>query len=281
MPASPPKSHCERSEAISSSGAKLQGQVILNTRPAHQQGELTRLLQQDGANVLAFPVIDIQPVAIGAEQRRLADAVGDYDILLFVSRNAVEGALRFIDCRRLRPSARLGVIGNATCAALAAAFASDGLDLDVCLVAGEPYNSEALLQSPALQQVEGKRVLIMRGQQGRNLLGDELRRRGASVDYAEVYRRVLPDGAVGDFNRLVAAHFPTLVILTSVEGMHNLVELVDEAALRALCHTPWLLISERMRESALNLGHNAAVLIAHSASDNGIRQTICEWVDQR
>ena len=260
---------------------RLQGQVILNTRPAHQQGELTRLLQQDGASVLAFPVIDIQPVAIGAAQRRLADTVAGYDILLFVSRNAVEGALRFIDCNRLRPSVRLGVIGRATRAALAIAFAAGGLDLDDCLVAGEPYNSEALLQSPALQQVEGKRVLILRGQQGRNLLGDELKRRGASVDYAEVYRRALPHRTVGDFNQLIAADSPTLVILTSAEGMHNLVELVDEAAVSALCRIPWLLISERMRESALKLGHNAAVLIAQSASDNGIRQTICEWADQR
>ena len=66
-----------------------------------------------------------------------------------------------------------------------------------------------------------------------------------------------------------------------MRGMHNLVKLVDEEAARALCRTPWLLISERMRESALKLGHNAAVLIAQSASDNGIRQTICEWADHR
>jgi uroporphyrinogen-III synthase len=239
------------------------------------------MLQQDGACVLAFPVIDIEPVAIGPEQQRLADAVGDYDILLFVSRNAVEGALRFIDCRRLRPSTRLGVIGAATREALAAALTAGGLDADDCMVAEEPYNSEALLRAPALQQVEGKRVLILRGQQGRNLLGDELKQRGASVDYAEVYRRALPDRTAGDFNRLVAKGLPTLIILTSAEGMHNLVKLVDETTLRALCRIPWLLISERMRESALKLGHNAAVLIAQSASDSGIRQTICEWADQR
>ncbi|MCP4472037.1 MAG: uroporphyrinogen-III synthase [Gammaproteobacteria bacterium] len=261
--------------------ARLQGQVILNTRPAHQQAELTRLLQQEGAQVLAFPVIDIQPVVIGPAQQCLADAVDDYDILLFVSRNAVEGALRFVNCRRLRPSVRLGVIGAATREALAAALGASGLDADDCLIAEEPYNSEALLRAPALQQVDGKRILILRGQQGRNLLGDELRRRGASVDYAEVYRRALPDRTAEDFNRLVTEGFPTLVILTSAEGMHNLVELVDETAARALCRTPWLLISERMRESALKLGHNAAVLIARSASDDGIRQTICEWADQR
>jgi len=148
-------------------------------------------------------------------------------------------------------------------------------------VAGEPYNSEALLSAPALQQVDGKRILILRGQQGRNLLGEELARRGASVDYAEVYRRVLPQYEAGDFQSLVDEAFPTLVILTSNEGMHNLIELLDENEARALCRIPWLLISERMRESALKLGHNATVLIAQRASDKGIRQTICEWAEQR
>ena len=262
-------------------GTRLQGQVILNTRPAHQQAELTRLLQQDGARVLAFPVIDIQPVDVDAARRQLANDVADYDILLFVSRNAVEGASRLVDFTRLRPSVRLGVIGAATRSALAQQLAGSAIDLDDCLVAGEPFNSEALLQAPLLQQVEGKRVLILRGQQGRNLLGDELKRRGASVDYVEVYRRALPQVSSADFNRLVAGGLPTLVVVTSGEGMHNLVELVDVAAANALRAIPWLLISERMRESALKLGHNATVLIAQSASDKGIRQTIREWAGQR
>jgi uroporphyrinogen-III synthase len=83
------------------------------------------------------------------------------------------------------------------------------------------------------------------------------------------------------FDRLVAAAFPTLVILTSAEGMHNLMKLVDVEATRALRQTPWLLISERMRESALKLGHNGPVLVARNASDSGIRQTICAWADRQ
>jgi uroporphyrinogen-III synthase len=260
---------------------RLQGQVILNTRPAHQQAELTQMLERAGARVLGFPVIEIKPVEIGDEQRRLAQRIGDYDILLFVSRNAVEGLFRFIDAASLPASLRLGVIGSATRSALQQALAGSPLDIDDCLVASEPYNSEALLESPALERVEGRRVLILRGQQGRNLLGDELIRRGARVDYAEVYRRALPADGAETFNRLVADGLPTLVVLTSAEGMHNLIELVDAPAARALRAIPWLLISERMRESALKLGHNAEVLIAHSASDNGIRQTICEWAKPR
>jgi len=267
----------------------LQGQVILNTRPAHQQAELTRMLQSDGARVLSFPVIDIEPVDTAGARMSPDESVTalvsrpliDYDILLFVSRNAVEGAFRFIDAKDLQASTCFGVIGSATRTALAVALDDSRFDLADCLVAGEPYNSETLLQAEGLQQVAGKRVLILRGQHGRNLLGDELTHRGAEVDYAEVYRRAVPQHGTGVFNRLTTPYFPSLVILTSEEGLHNLFKLVDAAAARALCRVPWLLISERMRESARKLGHNAAVLIARNASDKGIRQTICEWVDQR
>ncbi len=254
----------------------LQGQVILNTRPRHQQAELTALLEQEGARVLSFPVIEIVATEISALQQRLAPQISQYDILLFISRNAVDGAFRVIDTAQLAVNTSFGVIGAATRRALADRVEN----LDNCLIACEPYNSEALLDADALQQVAGKRVMIFRGQEGRNLLGDELAARGAEVNYCEVYRRQLPSLDVSAFNRLVADAFPTLAILTSNVGMHNLFELVDSLAAKRLRQIPWLLISERMRESALKLGHNAPIVIAHSASDEGIQQTICDWAEQ-
>jgi uroporphyrinogen-III synthase len=255
---------------------RLQGQLILNTRPVHQQAELTSLLEQEGAQVLSFPVIDIVALESSLAQQRLTRQLSSYDMLLFVSRNAVDGAFRYIDSSRLKPGLCFGVIGTATRLALAQRVSG----LDSCLLAGAPYNSETLLEADALQQVAGKRVLIVRGQQGRSLLGDELAARGAQVDYCEIYRRELPARDVADFNRVVDNEFPTLAILTSNVGMQNLIELVDQVAAERLRRIPWLLISERMRESAVNLGHNAPIIIAHSASDKGIHQAICAWADQ-
>ena len=248
--------------------APLRQQVILNTRPAHQQSELTAMLEADGARVLSFPVIRI--VASGAA----APDFASYDILLFVSRNAVDHGLDLARGLAFPATMQFGVIGSATRAALLERIGDPGERL----IQSEPYNSEALLEAPALQQVAGKRILILRGQAGRNLLGDELGARGARVDYCEVYRRELPERDPAAFARLVSAAFPTLVVLTSNEGMHNLFELVDAAEAERLRAIPWLLISERMRESALKLGHNAPIVIAESASDDGIRKTICAWV---
>ena len=249
---------------------RLRGQVILNTRPAAQQVELTTLLESDGARVLSFPVIEIVASASPPD-------LSGFDILLFVSRNAVVHGLERVDPASLPATMQFGVIGSATRAALIERIGDPG----ACLIESEPFNSEALLEAAALQRVSGKRILILRGQAGRNLLGDELTARGAQVDYAEVYRRELPCRDPAAFERLVEAAFPTLAVLTSNEGMHNLLELVGADARAALCRVPWLLISERMRESALKLGHNADILIARSASDEGIRQSICEWADRR
>ena len=256
---------------------RLQGQVILNTRPTHQQAGLSASLEHHGAQVLSFPVIEIVVTDSSTLRKRLAPEIGLYDILLFVSRNAVDGAFRSIDATQLNPAVTFGVIGEATRRALADIVPN----LDSCLVADEPYNSEALLEAGLLRQVATKRVLIFRGQQGRNLLGDELVARGAIVDYCEVYRRKLPQVAADAFTQLVANRFPDIAILTSNEGMHNLIDLVDAQTARRLYRIPWLLISERMRESALKLGHNAPVIVAHNASDDGILQTICDWADRR
>ena len=110
---------------------RLQGQVILNTRPLHQQGELTRMLQDDGARVLSFPVIDIEPLQDAQRRQQLARSIGGYDILLFVSRNAVDAAFAFIDSAQLSPDTVFGVIGSATRSALADSLAGSRFDIEI------------------------------------------------------------------------------------------------------------------------------------------------------
>ncbi|MFV2031462.1 MAG: hypothetical protein ACC663_03110 [Gammaproteobacteria bacterium] len=63
--------------------------------------------------------------------------------------------------------------------------------------------------------------------------------------------------------------------------MHNALSLVDGKSADKLLGLPWLLISERMRESAVKLGHNATIIIAKNASDEGIQQAIGEWAGKQ
>ena len=257
-----------------SAQAILDGQCILNTRPAHQQTGLRALLESQGARVLSFPTIDIVAAEATPFHLSLVTNIAHYHIALFVSRNAVDGAFTFLDVDQLPDDLLLGVIGGGSYTALAHRVK----DLDHRLIRSEPYNSEGLLAATELQQVDGKNILIFRGQQGRTLLAEELGKRGATVNHCEVYQRKVPEYSHQDFANLASQQFPTLLIFTSTEGMENLLPLVDDQSRAKLLRTPWLLISERMRESAANLGHNAEIIIAVKASDEGIQHSLSEWV---
>jgi uroporphyrinogen-III synthase len=231
--------------------------------------------------MLSFPSIEIVECDATEFHLNLGRNIERYDIALFVSRNAVDGAFRFMQANQLPSHLEFGVIGESTYQALAAKISH----LTPRLIhspseSNALFNSEGLLAAAKLQQVEGKNIIIFRGQQGRNLLGDELISRRASVHYCEVYRRQLPHYDVDYYQKLCHYNTPTLVVFTSTEGMQNTMEAVDNRSLRQLLKTPWLLISERMRESAVNLGHNASIIIANNASDEGIQLAITKWISE-
>ena len=243
----------------------------LVTRPQHQTRALVELLDQAGWQALLFPSIEIQPSPITAFLEQLPQRIQDYDIALFVSRNAVDFTFKHLQADDLPQNLQLGVIGKGSWQALQ----QQGVESSI--IPSDSFNSEGLLASPALQQVGGKRIIIFRGQQGRNLLGDTLRERGARVDYQEVYRRQLPDYPANHLEQLTRQNFPQLAIFTSAEGLRNTMQIVSAEMAQRLRQITWLLISERMRETARHLGHNADIIIAVSASDEGIVEAIKRW----
>jgi len=229
------------------------------------------MLRQAGIVSVNFPTIAIKASSQTPFLNNLQDNIEQFDIALFVSRNAVDFTFNYLQADKLPPTLQLGVIGKGTWMALQ----NQGVDSHI--IPAESYNSEGLLASQVLLDVKGKNVIIFRGQQGRSLLGDTLRKRGARVDYQEVYQRVLPDYSAGLIEKLTATHFPDLAIFTSAEGLSNCFQLLSDEMAQTLRSIPWLLISERMRETARNLGHNADIIIAISASDEGIVQAIQSW----
>jgi uroporphyrinogen-III synthase len=255
----------------------LTGEIILNTRPIHQQEELSLRLSSRGATVVSLASIEITEAEPTEFLDNLDIHLPDYDILLFVSRNAVSGFMKFLGNIKLPVTQKIGVIGEGTFRSVKAANAL----CNQTVIEAYPYNSEGLLAAEALQTINNQTVLIVRGQQGRNLLGDELRRRGARVDYCEVYQRRAPSNTAEKLADPGAEGFPTIAVFTSNEGLQNLLKAVDADQRKQLLQIPWLLISERMRESAINLGHNASIIIADIASDAGIELALCDWQNRK
>jgi uroporphyrinogen-III synthase len=255
----------------------LTGEIILNTRPIHQQEELSLRLSSRGASVVSLASIEIAEAETSEFLNNLETHLPRYDILLFVSRNAVSGFLGFLGDLKLSTTQIIGVIGEGTYRSVKSAAA-------LChqpIIEAFPYNSEGLLAAEALQSVNNKKILIIRGQQGRNLLGDELRRRGGRVDYCEVYQRRAPSDTAEKLAQVCSDKFPTIAVFTSNEGLQNIFKAVDADQRNQLLQIPWLLISERMRESSINLGHNNSIIIADIASDAGIELALCDWQNRK
>ncbi len=249
--------------------------VCLNTRPAHQSEALTQGMQLLGFDVVEFPTIQITSPSDSRALEDLSEQMTAYDIALFVSRNAVDYAFKYLSLETLPAQLEMGVIGKGSWQALL----DKGVESQIIPAAS--FDSEGLLATQSLQDVESKNVIIFRGQEGRNLLGDTLTERGATVTYCEVYHRGTPKYPDQAFNQVTNSQFPEVAIFTSAEGLKNCYTLLGEHDWQRLTEITWLLISERMRETANELGHNADIIIARNASDEGILQALQEWHNTR
>jgi uroporphyrinogen-III synthase len=201
----------------------------------------------------------------------LAARLNDFDIAIFVSVNAVEQGLTLVHRHGGLPShLKIAAVGQRTAEALRRH--GDGIDIQ----APPPYNSEALLASAELQSLEGKRIVIFRGSGGRELLADTLRQRGAEVAYAEVYRRVKPGGKLVDTVR--QAGEIDLVMVTSQDGLRNLVEMAElEARREWLLNKQLVAISARVAHLADELGFKHRALAAEQATDEAMVAACAAW----
>jgi uroporphyrinogen-III synthase len=152
-----------------------------------------------------------------------------------------------------------------------------GFRVDI-LPAGK-FNSEALLEVPDLQEVAGKRIVIFRGEGGRELLAETLKERGALVEYAEVYRRAQPQSDVSELLRHWARGEIGAVIVTSNEGLRNLFDMVGKLGRQWLRNTQLVVVSERTAELARELGLKHPAIVAEQASDEALVQALRRWRD--
>lgn len=255
----------------------LHGIGVLVTRPAHQAERLCQLIGAAGGHAIRFPVLAIAPPLDAQPARALVRRLAQYDLALFVSPNAVELGLDLIESQGgLPPGLRLAVVGEGSARALRARLGR-GPDMQPT----ERFDSEGLLALSALQQVAGWHIAIFRGDGGRELLGETLRQRGATVDYAEVYRRVRPAPDRAALSVQLHEGAVDVVTVTSSEGLRNLLELAGADNAVRLRRLPLVVVSERTAELARALGFLQPARIAAQASDEGLVEALAHWVGER
>ena len=255
--------------------AELQGIHAVVTRPAHQARDLCERIEAEGGIAVRFPVLDIVP-KIDSEFLQLIEHLNDYQIALFISPNAVNCALPPIKASGGFPAhLRIGAVGKATAAAL------EKWDCPVAIFPSERFDSESLLALPALHEVQDQRIVIFRGVGGREHLAASLRQRGAQVTYGECYERRKPASDPGILLQHWAHGTLDIIIITSVEGLKNLMDLVGAQAKEALFNTPLLVVSERMAQQARQWGFKSAIVCAAKAGDPQIVQALRQWAQQR
>lgn len=249
----------------------LHGQRILVTRPAEQAGELARMIAAQGGQALLFPLLEIAAEDDLSALRRAAAQLDDYDVAIFISPNAVAYSLPvLLAARRWPASLRAAAIGPSSARELAAQGVAD-----VICPAGR-FDSEALLELPqfAAAALAGKKILLVRGDGGRELLAQTLRQRGAQVDAVSCYRRSPPSDGAPLVSLLRNSGIDALTISSS-EGLRNLLPLLDTDALARLRRLPLFVPHQRIAQVAAELGWQCVVLSA--PADAGIIASLCAY----
>ena len=233
--------------------------IPLVVRPAAQANQLVQMLRQLGHAPLCCPLLETRP---GCDLPHLGEMLREADLVIAVSMHAVHFAHYFLlQTGQTWPHIDYFAVGQAS----ADAFAEAGIQ---ALCPADP-RSEGLLALPTLQGVSGRRVLILRGNDGRDLIARTLASRGALVHYCATYERHYPD-LDGDalIRHWQAAGLDSLLI-TSGELLQRLLALVPGP------QHPWLydrllvVPSPRVAEMAEGAGFTR-IVIAQGASNQAL-----------
>jgi uroporphyrinogen-III synthase len=263
-------SHAQESALETRRQTPLAGRHIVVTRPAGQAAHLAEALVAHGAHPVLYPVLAIGEVADTTPILDAAIRLDQYDWAVFVSPNAVDKALAVILAHRQWPAAvRAATVGHSSEQALARRGIRD------VVAPQERFDSEALLALPAFADVAGKRVVIFRGDGGRDLFGDTLKARGAQVDYVTCYRRAKPASDPAPLLKLWQEGRLDAMTVTSSEGLRNLYEMVGKLGQGWLKRTPTFAPHARIAEQARALGLHA--VIETGPADAGLLAGLLEY----
>lgn len=220
-----------------------------------------------GFSIKKLPTLCIEPLP---QIQSLDSHLENTDVILFTSQNAVTHLHRQTPLPR--PDQQVHAIGPATKAAL------NQLNQTVHLEPAAPFTSESYLNH--LASFPPQRILIVKGEGGRDLIENQLSEQGWEVHTADVYRRSIPAYQPDDIAAALKNPPPDIISITSDQSLENLVNLAKDywAELR---HLPMVVNSVRCQQLALSLGFTQIPMVAVPAGNQGQLHQLQQWLASR
>jgi uroporphyrinogen-III synthase len=216
---------------------------LIVTRPPAQAAAWVAQLQALGLDAVALPLIGIAPVTDGALLQRAWAALGSYALVLFVSPNAVQQFFTWRGQAAWPAQALAASTGPGTTAALREAGVAPDCIAEPAADAPS-FDTEALWARLSSRDWRGQRVLIVRGEEGRDWFAETMRRHGAEVEFVAAYRRLAPQPDAASAALIAAALAAPqrhLWLFSSSEAIGHLVGMApaaDWSASRAAASHP-------------------------------------------
>jgi uroporphyrinogen III methyltransferase / synthase len=241
----------------------LAGLRVLVTRARTQAEATVAALAERGAECLLLPLIEIVPPDDPVPLRAALTRLADYGWVVFTSANAARAVAAELAAAGATAASfvttRVCAVGPVTAAALHEA----GLRVD--LVPAEHQGEGVVSALAAAGTLAGVRVLLPRAAEARELIPDELARRGAAVEVVVAYRNARPEEArpgvaAAMLGRLRAGEIH-VVTFASASAVHGFVAMCggDQAAQAALQAATVAVIGPQTRDAAR--GHGLAVAV--------------------
>lgn len=224
---------------------RLAGHCVIITRPLAQAAALHAALQAAGAHSVSLPLLEIVPHADLSGVHAVADNLAHYHAVIVVSPSAADIAAPHLFAHRAWPAdTHLIAVGAGTAGHLQAAGAPQ-------VSYPSQFDSEGVLALPALHAVSGRRIAILRGGEGRPLLGEILAQRGAEVEYIDCYERHWRDDIAAQLDAIwlhpsVISAKSVAWIVTSRSAAQHLFANAGKSALERLQSTAVVVPHERI-----------------------------------
>src|SRR5262245_34669413 len=206
-------------------GKPLIGRRVLVTRASHQAFALAEPLRQLGAHVIEVPTIENHSAGSLAPLDNALIKIDHYDTLILTSVNGVEVLFERYNRLGLPIEDMQHLLVVAIGPATAREIQSEGLGVSIV---PEKYVAESVVEALRGKIFKGSRVLLVRAKVARDVLPDELRKAGATVEVIEAYETVVPGGAAERLNKIFAnpATRPHVVTFTSSSTATNFFSLL-------------------------------------------------------